>query len=74
MVKLKQISELKPAKLKRIALEATAEGFSKAIETNITIVYAEGNALVERHPDGKKIRIKRLVRGQQRLSTRFKLK
>ena len=74
MVKLKQISELKPAKLKQIAIEATSEGFSRAIKTNITVVYSEGNELFERQPNGKKTRLKRLIRGKQNLTSKFKLK
>lgn len=74
MGKLKHISELKPAKLKQIAVEATAEGFSKAIKTNITIVYSEENELFERQTNGKRTRLKSLVRGKQNLTSKFKLK
>lgn len=74
MGKLKQIHELKPAKLKRIAIEATSEGFSRAIKTNITVVYSEGDELLERQPNGEKTRLKSLIRGKQNLASKFKLK
>lgn len=73
MGKLKRISELKSAKLRQIAVEATAEGFSRAIKTNITLVYSEGNELVERQPNGKKTRLKSFIRAKQNLTSKFKL-
>lgn len=54
MTILKKIQELRPNKLKSIAKEATSAGFAKALKSNLSIVYAEGDVLVERQPGGKK--------------------
>jgi len=74
MSNLKQIYELKPGKLKRIAREATSDGFAKAIESNITVVYSEGNILIERYPNGKKTKLSKLTREKQNLTSKFKLR
>ena len=74
MKKIKQIHEIRSAELKRITQTATADGFTKAIASNITLVYTEGNVLVERHPNGKKVTLKRLKRDTRTLTNKFKLK
>ncbi|MBW8332178.1 MAG: hypothetical protein K0M40_09175 [Prolixibacteraceae bacterium] len=71
---LKPIKKISPRKLKNIASEATSEGFSKALKSNLSIVYAEGNILVERHPSGKKIRLGSLKCEKKLITNKFKLK
>ena len=70
----KQIHEIRPAELNRIAKKATSDSFTKAIRSNIALVYTEGDALIERQPDGKKVMLVRLKRGQSTLTSKFKLK
>lgn len=70
----KQIHEIRPAELNRIARKATSDSFTKAIQSNIPLVYTEGGALIERQPDGKKVTLVRLKRGQTTLTSKFKLK
>ena len=74
MTNSKQIQELKPDKLKSIAKEATSAGFANALKSNIAIIYSEGNALVERQPNGKKIKLASLKREKHTLTSKFKLK
>lgn len=74
MGKNKQIHEIRPAELKRIAQSATADGFTKAIAANMTLVYTEGNVLIERHPNGKKVTLSKLKRDTRTLTNKFKLK
>ena len=73
MKKIKQIHEIRPAELNRIAKLATADGFAKAIKSNITVVYTEGDVLIERHPNGEKVMLKRLKREKRTLTNKFKL-
>lgn len=70
----KNISEIQPEELNHIARKATSDGFAKAIKSNITVVYTEGNALIERLPSGKKIRLKSLNRQTRVINRVFKLK
>lgn len=70
----KQKHEIQPAELNRIAKEATSDSFTKAIRSNITLVYTEGDVLIKRLPDGKKVTLFRLKRGQPTLTSKFKLK
>jgi hypothetical protein len=70
----KQIHELRPERLNRIARKATSDGFVKALKENIAVIYTEKNALVERQPNGKKIKLAGLERNKQTLSNKFKLK
>lgn len=70
----KQIHEIRPSELNRIARKATSDSFTKAIRSNMTLVYTEGDALIERQPDGKKVTLIRLKRGQPTLTSKFKLK
>jgi hypothetical protein len=70
----KQSHELKPAELNRIAREATSRGYAKALKVNISVIYTEKNTLVERHPDGKKVKLAGLKREKLTLTNKFKLK
>jgi hypothetical protein len=70
----KNISEIQPEELNHIARKATSDGFAKAIKSNITVVYTEGNELIERLPSGKKIRLKSLNRQTRVINRVFKLK
>ena len=70
----KEIHELRPEKLNRIAREATSDGFAKALKVNIAVIYTEENTLVERQPDGKKVRLSDFKRDKQTLTNKFKLK
>jgi hypothetical protein len=70
----RQIFEIQPDELNRIARKATSDGFSKAIKSDITVIYTEGNSLIERMPNGKKIRIKSLNRENRVLNSVFKLR
>ena len=70
----KQIHELKPEKLNRIARKATSDGFVKALKLNISVIYTEKNALIERQSNGKKIKLAALKRNKQTLTNKFKLK
>lgn len=70
----KQKHEIRPSELNRIAREATSDSFTKAIRSNITLVYTEGDALIKRLPDGKKVTLFRFKRGQPTLTSKFKLK
>jgi len=70
----KQIHEIRPAELNRIAKKATSDSFTKAIRSNMTLVYTEGDALIERQPNGKKVTLVTLKRGQLNLTSKFKLK
>lgn len=74
MNNLKQIQELRPNKLKSIAREATSAGFVKALKSNLSVIYTEGNVLVERQPNGKKIKLASLKHEKRTLTTKFKLK
>lgn len=74
MTTLKQIQELRPGKLKSIAKDATSAGFAKAVKSNLSIVYAEGDMLVERQPGGKKIKLAVLKHEKRTLTSKFKLK
>jgi len=40
----------------------------------MTLVYTEGDALIERQPNGKKVTLVTLKRGQLNLTSKFKLK
>jgi hypothetical protein len=42
MDNLKQIREIRPEELNRIARKATSDGFVKAIKSNITLVLLKG--------------------------------
>jgi hypothetical protein len=70
----RQIFEIQPDELNRIARKATSDGFAKAIKSDITVIYTEGNSLIERMPNGKKIRVKSLNRENRVLNSVFKLK
>lgn len=70
----KQIHEIRPAELNRIAKKATSDSFTKAIRSNMTLVYTEGDALIERQPNGKKVTLVTLKRGSITLTSKFKLK
>jgi hypothetical protein len=74
MINSNQIQELKPNKLIRIAKEATSAGFANALKTKLSIVYTEGNMLVERLPNGEKRKLTSLKRKKQTLTNKFKLK
>ena len=74
MTTIKQIQELRPAKLKSIAKEATSAGFAKALKSNLAIVYTEGDVLVERQPGGKKIKLAVLKHEKRTIANKFKLK
>ena len=70
----RQIFEIQPEELNRIARKATSDGFAKAIKSDITVIYTEGNSLIERMPNGKKIRVKSLNRENRVLKSVFKLR
>ena len=70
----RQIFEIQPDELNRIARKATSDGFAKAIKSDITVIYTEGNSIIERMPNGKKIRVKSLNRENRVLNSVFKLK
>lgn len=74
MDNLKQIREIRPEELNHIARKATSDGFARAIKSNIVVVYTEGNALIERQPNGKKVTLIRLKREKRTLTNKFKLK
>ena len=74
MDNLKQLHEIRPEELNLIARKATSDSFAKAIKSSITMVYTEGNALIERQPDGVKIILRKLKRRKQTLTNTFKLK
>ncbi len=69
-----QKQELGPKKLKRLAREATAQSFARALRSKFVIVYKEGNTLIERQPDGTKIKLASLSHEKKNITTRFKLK
>lgn len=74
MITSKKTKELQPGKLKSIAKEATSAGFAKALASDLSVIYAEGDTLVEQQPGGKKKMLSMLKREKRTITTKFKLK